>query len=206
VTSSNRKQMFSSSVPVPYTDRDPKSAITAPEQHALAYMTAFGEFYEKITEPSVKIPFNIVNLLALRHVAFISLGEVDSVIEQVKLLGSFLRNKNLNGMTLAWLACGLDPMTPVPAGDEERRMRTLSGEYVRISSQQVRDAAWVLRQWRFAEENVGFVDFVDFFVWCDERDIDTNYLRLMRELTGCGATLQIGALPLKSLIKYGRQF
>jgi hypothetical protein len=86
------------------------------------------------------------------------------------------------------------------------RMRTLLGEEVRISARPVRDAAWILRKWSFAEENVGFVDYVDFFAWCDEIEIDTNYLRLMRELTGCGATLEIGSLPLTTVVKFGRSF
>lgn len=162
------------------------------------------EFCEKLLDPALKLPFTAECIRSLQTVLGIRLSGMDLAVEQVKTIGSFLRNKHLSGTILAYLVCGLIPTDKddISAG----RVRTLYGMHLMPFAEPVRNAEWILRKWSRAEENTGLVDFIDFFVWCDENDIDTSYLRLMRELTGCGASREIGLLPLTQSVSYGRSF
>jgi hypothetical protein len=165
---------------------------------------AFSEFYEKVMDPEMKTPFTAEAISALKCVAQVSPSGVDLAVEQVKIMGSYLRNRLLPGSVLISLACGLHPANPEDLASDAGV--TLTGETVPLHHSDVRSAAWISRRWAHAEENVGLVDPVDFFTWCDETEIDTNYLRLMRELMACGATREMGVLPLGKLVKFGFSF
>lgn len=59
------------------------------------------------------------------------------------------------------------------------------------------------REWRHSEDTKGLVSPADFFDWCELEGIDTNYLRLLREIAGFSTGRQFGSLPLKGLQRYG---
>jgi hypothetical protein len=164
----------------------------------------FSEFYDKVMAPEMKTPFTAEAISGMKIITQISPMGLDLAVEQVKVLGSYLRNRLLPGSVLVSLTCGLYPTTPDDV--EAESMRSLSGEHLPLHHPQVRDAAWVLRRWSNAEENIGMVDPIDFYNWADEVEISTNYLRLMRELMGCGCNHAFGVLPLGELVKYGSSF
>jgi hypothetical protein len=181
-----------------------QTKLSSIEMDLLVKTQSFSAFFDKVMDPEMKMPFTAEAISALKCVAQISPSGVDLAVEQVKVMGSYLRNLLLPGSVLVSLSCGLYPTSPEDVTAES--MRALSGEHLPLHHPQVRDAAWVLRRWSHAEENVGMVDPIEFYKWADEVEIDTNYLRFMRELMGCGATREIGVLPLGQLVKYGFSF
>jgi hypothetical protein len=59
-----------------------------------------------------------------------------------------------------------------------------------------------LREWQISKRNVELIDPVFPFASCEEEDIDTNYVRLFREVAGCGTGKMIGILPPAEVVRY----
>lgn len=185
---------------------DALGSLSAIEQDMRLKSNSYARFLDLLYAADAKpIPFERSRLEAMRMaIATTRPGLEELAVEQVQKIGSFLTTINLPGVVLCYLVCGVLP----PAGDPTAAdgFETLDGTLVPPHHTQVRDAAWLMRRWKDAEENTGLVDWIVFLRWCVETDIDTNYLRLICELTGTGARHPVGQLPLEEMVKYGRQF
>jgi hypothetical protein len=76
---------------------------------------------------------------------------------------------------------------------------------VSLGGNEAHEVRAALRAWRDSEWNLGFVDPFTFIAFCEDENIDTNYLRLLRELAGCGNGKEVGRLPLKELKCFGTE-
>lgn len=180
--------------------------LSAIEQDMRLKSEAYQEFVDKLFAEGAKpLPFTRERVEAMRMVvAVVQPGMVDQAVEQVQVIGSYLSSIHLPGLVLCSLACGILPANNPTEESEE--ILTLWGEPLIASNPNVRDVFWLLRRWQHAEENIGLVDFIVFFRWCVENDIETNFLRLMYELTGTGPKRMVGILPFDELVKYGVTF
>lgn len=184
---------------------DALESVSRIEQDMRLKEATWSAFHDKLFAKNAKpLPFTKENVQALRFIATVTPGFEDQAASQIRKLGSYLVSMNLPGTILAFLVCGVVP--PDGPVTDAASFRLFTGEVVLPHNRQVRDAFWLLRKWHRAEENTGLVDWVEFFRWCLENDIDTNYLRLMCELTATGSKHILGELPLKDLVKYGSQF
>lgn len=184
---------------------DVLEGLTRIEQDMRLKEATWAVFMDKLFALNAKpLPFTKQSVEALRHIATVMPGFEEQAACQVRKIGSYLVSINLPGTVLAFLVCGVVP--PDGAITDVASFRLFTGEVVLPHNRQVRDAFWVLRKWHRAEENTGLIDWVAFFRWCQDNDIDTNYLRLMGELTATGEKHILGELPLKELVKYGSQF
>jgi hypothetical protein len=166
---------------------------------------AWTEFLDQLfSDTAKKLPFTKENVQALRFITHITPGFENQAVCQTRKIASYLNTVKLPGTILAFLVCGVVPSDVAPSVATSFKLFT--GELVTPAHPQVRDAFWVMRRWHRAEENTGLVDWVEFFAWCQENDIDTNYLRYMCELTATGQKHVFGDLPLKELVKYGHHF
>jgi hypothetical protein len=128
------------------------------------------------------------------------IGNVKEAAEQILLVAKYLKLKVWSGLMAC---CLINGVLPVEGSlDAVDMLHTFDGRDLAVSSVTAHRIRRDLSEWRTSERNVGLVDPVSFFAWCEEEEIDTNYVRLFREVAGCGAGKMIGILPLVEAVRY----
>jgi hypothetical protein len=176
---------------------DPKSL----KQDVDGRLEAFRKFHEKLAgnATTATAPF-VRNLTTLPSFALVIEEDATAAAEQVLLLARYLKLKHWSGLMAC---CLINGVIPVEGDlDGETGVQTFDNRRLSLGSSPVQHMRRDHREWRDSEQNTGLVDYVEFFRWCEEEGIDTNYLRLLREIAGCGAGKTIGRLPLADVERF----
>jgi hypothetical protein len=157
---------------------------------------AFNELREYLAEKTT----DHKGVVLVPSTAVARIGNVKDAAEQILLVAKYLKLKVWSGLMACCLVNGVLPVEgSLDAVDE---LHTFDGRQLSVASTTAHRIRRDLSEWRTSERNVGLVDPVSFFAWCEEEDIDTNYVRLFREVAGCGAGKMIGVLPLVDVVRY----
>jgi hypothetical protein len=166
------------------------------EDSLAANQRAFVELREYLAEKTT----DAKGVVLVPSVSVARIDNVQSAADQILLVARYLKLKVWSGLMACCLINGVLPVEgSLDAMDE---LTTFDGRKISIGSTLAHRVRRDLSEWRTSERNVGLIDPISFFAWCEEEDIDTNYVRLFREVAGCGSGKMIGILPLKEVVRY----
>jgi hypothetical protein len=179
------------------------NSLSLIEQSMRVKTELFTKFFEELRTAEKPVTFLDSRIPALTEILTLDPETIDAAIAQVKKINSIINiygvtrsgDIKYSGVTLCMLVVGL--VTPEAHPDVADEFETLDGKMVTQADPRVRMGSWLLRRWRDAEDNQGFIDPVTFLNWLvEDLDFDTNYMRLIMELIGCGGGLPFGPMPL----------
>jgi hypothetical protein len=185
------------------------NSLSLIEQSMRIKTELFTKFFEELRTAEKPVTFLDSRIPVLTEVFMLEPDTVDAAIAQVLKINSIINiygvtrsgDIKYSGVTLCMLVVGL--VAPEAHPDLADEFETLDGQKVTQADQRVRMGSWLLRRWRDAEENEGFVDPVTFLNWLvEDMDFDTNFMRFIMELIGCGNGLPIGPIPLTRMEVY----
>jgi len=114
----------------------------------------------------------------------INLGELIQGIHQNAYLTACLRLSTWTPAMGALLVSGIK--APPDCSEIPLEGEGVDGQSLHASNLRFHQARRILRSWNDQDEDPPLkINPVEFFVWCDDEAIDTDWLRLLKELAGC---------------------
>ncbi|WP_144106639.1 hypothetical protein [Paraburkholderia sp. BCC1886] len=135
-----------------------------------------------------------------------SVNEVVGASRQILKLAPYL---DMSYWTSLMACCLINGVVPPENGlDDNDVLTTFDAKdialsnIVTISGARIHQIRKDLRDWRNSDSATGLIRPAAFFAWCVVEEIDTNYLRLLREIAGLGSGHPVGPLPLRDIERY----
>lgn len=106
-------------------------------------------------------------------------------IKQNTIFAKYLNMETWTPTMAALLICGVK--APIGCNEIPVSGKGLDDQILTQCHDRFQNARRILHDWNAQDESPVVLYPIDFLIWCDEERIDTEWLRIFRELAGCPA-------------------